>query len=113
MPRRVLRLARQAYYWLKDYPLYRRLSFLDRSQYYSRTEMEALQDEKLRLLIDHAYRHVPYYRQVMESRRLAPQDIRGVGDLWKLPVLTREEIRANAEQLLSTSGSSGKAIWNK
>ncbi len=77
--------------------------FLDESQWYSGEEMTAWQDERLRRLIVHAYETVPYYREVMDREGLKPDDIRGRRDLWKMPVLERETVRARPRDLLSTA----------
>lgn len=73
-------------------------------------------------LADHAYRTTPYYRRVFDERGLSPADIRTTGDLAKLPVLTKDDIRANIDDLVSsranrkkmrrigTSGSTGAPL---
>jgi phenylacetate-CoA ligase len=66
---------------------------LRRTQWLAPAQVRELQDEKLRRLVRHAYRNVPYYRARMQERRLVPQDIRGVADLHKLPMLTKQNVR--------------------
>jgi phenylacetate-CoA ligase len=84
-----------------DYDRWR--AFLEESQWYSREELSAYQDERLRKLVAHAYETVPYYREVMDREKLRPDDIRGTADLWKMPVLERETVRARPGDLLSTA----------
>src|SRR6201999_3453776 len=62
---------------------------LRRTQWLSPEQMRELQDEKLRRLVRHCYRNVPYYRAEMAKRSIRPEDIRGQGDLHKLPILSR------------------------
>ncbi|MCA9640964.1 MAG: glycosyltransferase [Myxococcales bacterium] len=94
---------------------------LNRSQWLTRSQLRELQDEKLRRLVRHAYRNVPYYRERMRERGLTPQDIRGQADLHKLPFLTKKDIREhlffdilsenhdkNQVLKISTSGSTGE-----
>lgn len=94
---------------------------LSRSQWLSPSDMRELQDEKLRRLVRHAYRNVPYYRARMQERGLGPEDIRSQEDLYKLPFLTKADIRKHlyfdimsenhdkAEVLrIATSGSTGE-----
>lgn len=94
---------------------------LNRSQWLSRPDLRELQDEKLRRLVRHAYRNVPYYRERMRERGLTPQDIRGQDDLHKLPFLSKKDIREHLyfdilsenhdkSQVLkiTTSGSTGE-----
>jgi phenylacetate-CoA ligase len=99
-----------------------RLRELVESEKWSAAEIEAYQNEKLRALIRHAFENVPYYRERWKSLRLSPDDIRKREDLAKLPVLTKEDVRQNADRLLSqkarkrdllsrhTSGTTGKAL---
>lgn len=78
----------------------RALEELERSQWFSPDEFEALQNERLAALIRHCYAKVPYYRRVMRERNLTPDDIRTVDDLPKLPFLTKEIVRTEADSLL-------------
>jgi phenylacetate-CoA ligase len=99
-----------------------RLRELTDSERWSAGEIEAYQNEKLRALVRHAYKNVPYYRERWQSLRLSPEDIRCREDLPKLPVLTKEDVRRNFRRLISqtaahrdlvfrhTSGTTGKAL---
>lgn len=92
------------------------------SERWSASEIEAYQNEKLRALIRHAYKSVPYYRERWTALKLSPADIRSRADLAKLPILTKEEVRQNFAALRSekatghelvfrhTSGTTGKAL---
>jgi phenylacetate-CoA ligase len=94
---------------------------LKQSQWLSLAQMRALQEEKLRRLIRHAYHHVGYYRERMEALGLTPEDIKTLDDLAKLPLLGKADVRENLHfDLLSdnhdndrilriaTSGSTGE-----
>jgi phenylacetate-CoA ligase len=74
---------------------------IERSQWFSESELRDLQAERLRALIAHAYATVPYYRSVFEQRRLRPDDIRTPADLEKLPVLTKDDVRNHFDELIS------------
>ena len=41
-------------------------------------------------MIKHAYRYVPFYRQVMDERGLSPGDFQTAADLAKLPIVEKE-----------------------
>src|SRR5215510_7013217 len=90
---------------LRGIPICRTLADLERSQWWSRTELEVYQDERLASLIRHAYDNVPYYRHVMEDRKLHPNDIRHAADLAKLPILTKDVVRRERGNLLATNFS--------
>jgi phenylacetate-CoA ligase len=77
------------------------LEWLQVTDFWSAGEIEAYQDEQLRLLVAHAYENVPYYRSRMDEERLTPSDIRTRSDLPKLPILTKEELRANMDRLVA------------
>ena len=63
------------------------------TQWWDRADLAALQDSRLSRLIQHAYAHVPYYRQIMDEAGLAPGDIKSVADLGKLPLLGKQDVR--------------------
>lgn len=99
-----------------------RLRFLTESDGWPMSDLAAYQEEQLRLLVEHAYSHVPYYRRAFDELRLRPSDIRTVEDLRKLPVLEKETVRAQAKDFVSrafrkrsliaghTSGTTGAGL---
>jgi phenylacetate-CoA ligase len=80
---------------------------MERSERFSREELESYQDDCLRRLVRHAYEKVPYYRKVMTDRRLGPDDFRSQRDLHKLPVLSKDMIRKRGRELLADGVSPG------
>jgi phenylacetate-CoA ligase len=64
-------------------------------------QIKAYQDAKLRQLIEHCWRYVPYYRSRWSRHISAPSDIRTVEDLQQLPVLTKDDLRDNLRALTS------------
>jgi len=66
---------------------------LTATQWLAPHQLRELQDEKLRRLIRHAYRSVPYYRVRMLELKLHPEDIRTQDDLGKLPLLTKADVK--------------------
>ena len=94
---------------------------LQKTQWLSPSAMRELQDEKLRRLVRHAYRNVPYYRAKLQEAGLRPEDVQTQADLHKLPMLGKADIRKHLffdimsenhdkSQVLriSTSGSTGE-----
>lgn len=98
------------------------LALLDRSQWWSKAELDAYQCELLQETIRHAYATVPYYREVFDARRLKPDDIRTPQDLSKLPILDKQTVRQRFEDLCArgwprrrivvsvTGGTTGTAL---
>jgi len=74
-------------HWLLTRDVERYYETLRKTQWLAPAAMRDLQDEKLRRLVRHAYRNVPYYRGRMQELKLRPEDIRGQADLPKLPFL--------------------------
>jgi phenylacetate-CoA ligase len=72
---------------------------LNETQWWSGARLRELQDARLRALIRHAYEHVPYYRRVFDERGLQPADIATAEDLYKLPVLTKQDVRQDWDKL--------------
>ncbi len=99
----------------RHYASYRRL--LEESQWRSRAELLAFQWSELSPLLDHVFAHVPYYRRKYKAAGIQRDDIGGLADLSRLPILTRDEVRAHREELRAanvsqllphaTGGSSG------
>ncbi|KOR86518.1 hypothetical protein AM233_22705 [Bacillus sp. FJAT-22058] len=75
------------------------LSFLNDSKYYSYNELENYQNERLKKIIEHSYKNVPYYNRVFNSIKLKPEDIKSKEDLWKIPVLTKNDVKKNFNDL--------------
>ena len=84
-------------------PTMAHLRDLEKSQWYSRDELLALQAKLLRRLIRHAHLNVPYYRKRFEAAGITPEDIQGPEDLHKLPILEHGPARENVEERTSTA----------
>ena len=80
---------------LKGYNTVKYEKKLMKSQWFTPAQLDELQQEKLRTLLEHAYKNVPFYRKVFDKLRLKPSDIKDIEDLDKLPLLRKEEIRKN------------------
>ncbi|MEU6607143.1 phenylacetate--CoA ligase PaaK [Streptomyces shenzhenensis] len=57
--------------------------------------LRALQLERLRNTLRHAYDHVPFYRQAFDKAGLRPQDCRSLDDLARFPFTIKADLRAN------------------
>ena len=98
------------------------LAALNKSQWWSKEQVEELQNKKLRDLIHHAYTNVPYYHRIFSQQGITPEDIRTKDDLKKIPVLTKDDIRKNLPDLIArnvpksqiieshSSGSTGEPL---
>ncbi|MGY0798311.1 phenylacetate--CoA ligase family protein [Lysobacter sp. A286] len=78
------------------------------SQWLSTEQIAALQWAKLKRLVEHCWNDVPYYRERWRRAGLAgAEDIRGPDDYARLPVLTKQDVRDNFEQLIAPSFRDG------
>src|SRR5262249_49016831 len=68
--------------------------FLEDAQWWPADRLRANRDEALRALVKVAHREVPFYRSLLENAGLQPEDIRGAGDLCRLPAVTKQMLRA-------------------
>jgi len=75
----------------------------DQNQWMSIADLHEMQSLGLQNIVEHAYETVPYYRRVLKERHIVPSDIKSLDDLYKLPVLTKTDIKQNYKDLLSTT----------
>ena len=85
-------------------------------------EMKKLQSEKLVKQVKHVYENVEYYRNLMDEKGVKPDDIKGIDDLYKLPFLSKADLRdaypygllakplEECVRIQSTSGTTGRRV---
>lgn len=61
----------------------------------SRDELQALQLQRLRWSLQHAYDNVPHYRARFDEKGVHPSDLKQLSDLAKFPFTTKLDLRAN------------------
>lgn len=84
--------------------------------------MKKLQDERLVKQVRHVYENVEYYRNLMDEKGVKPEDIKSTDDLYKLPFLSKADLRdtypygllakplSECVRIQSTSGTTGKRV---
>jgi phenylacetate-CoA ligase len=60
----------------------------------SRDELTALQLERLKWTVRHAYENVPFYRTSLDAQGIRPEDLRALEDLSAFPFTTKADLRA-------------------
>ncbi|GAA0529264.1 phenylacetate-coenzyme A ligase [Saccharopolyspora subtropica] len=68
---------------------------LDPAERYSAAELAAVQLERLRWSLRHAYDNVPLYRRMFDEAGVHPDDCRSLADLAKFPHTTKQDLREN------------------
>lgn len=78
----------------------RNLRELERTQWLSRAQVEALQLRKVQRVVTCAYQHVPFYRERYEVQGIHPEDITSLEDLQ---VVDRIELTPASKHRLTIS----------
>jgi phenylacetate-CoA ligase len=94
---------------------------LKQSEWFPRETLDELQLRKLQRLVQHAYVHVPHYRDAMRTAGIDPAAIKSLDDVSLLPLLSKQDVRRGLYfdlfaddhdkkrmQRISTSGSTGE-----
>jgi len=88
----------------------------------SRDEIAALQLERLKWSLRHAYDNVPHHRQAFDAKGVHPDDLKTLADLAKFPFMVKNDLRdhypfglfavprAQVARLHASSGTTGKSI---
>ena len=99
-------------------------------EHYYQPEIECAPVEKLREIqnkllpaqVQHVWDNVPYYRKKMQDKGVEPGDIKSIDDLYKLPFLTKADLKEaypygllalpleDCVRIQSTSGTTGKRV---
>src|SRR5258707_1396901 len=89
---------------------------LDPIEIASRDEISALQLERMKWSLRHAYQHSPFYRASFDAAGVHPHDLRDLSDLAAFPFTTKEDLRQRypfgmfavpREQVVRVHASSG------
>lgn len=87
-----------------------------------REQIIALQNEKIVKQVHHVWNSVPYYKKLMQEKGVTPDDIKGIGDIYKLPFISKKDLREcypygmlgaplkDCVRIHSTSGTTGKRV---
>lgn len=88
----------------------------------SHEQIRQWQSERLVKTVKHVYENNEYYKKLMDEKGVTPEDIKGVDDLYKLPFLTKDDLReaypyglmskplSECVRIQSTSGTTGKRV---
>ena len=85
-------------------------------------ERRMYQLKKVQQLLAYAYEHTRYYRNLFDKNNIKPWDVQSLDDMKKIPVLTKDIVRDNLQDMISdvipkdkliyvtTGGSTGKPL---
>jgi phenylacetate-CoA ligase len=97
------------------------VQILERNERLSLTALKELQFAAFRELVEHCFTHSPFYRRLWRSRGLHPDEIRSFGDLARIPIVRKQDLRAHTEEFFTektlrrmitvhTSGTTGSPL---
>lgn len=100
---------------------YKFLDRLTKEQYMPQDQLTQLRFEKLKALLIHAEKNISFYRKRFAAAGFVPETMTAIDDISVLPLLSKEEIRQNLEEMkwndspgglhrYNTGGSSGKPL---
>lgn len=79
----------------RDVPMADAAELLDSGERLDAEALEALQLERLRRSLRHAYENVPFYRESFDKAGVRPEDCRSLTDLAHFPFTTKADLREN------------------
>jgi phenylacetate-CoA ligase len=103
------------------YPIYqiytrkdtlRHLEEFEKTQWLSVDEIKKIQWKKLKNLLEYAHANIPFYHRIFKTLNMTPKDISTPDDFRKLPLLSKEDIRNNINDMLSLNYKKSDLIPN-
>ena len=73
--------------------------------YRSAEEIRSFQEARLHEAIDYAYTNSAFYRELFDSCKIRPADIRTIEDLRRLPVTTKQDLQLRNKDFLCVDSS--------
>ena len=73
-------------------------------------QLERLQLCRLQALVRHATNHVPFYRDLYRSHGIEARDIRCLGDIARLPIVTKEQLRDAGDATVADNADPNRVI---
>ena len=98
------------------------MDVFDPAERASRDEIQALQLQRMRWSLHHAYTNVPHYRAAFDAAGVHPSDVRQLSDLSRFPFTTKAVFRdtypygllavphEQIARLHASSGTTGKPV---
>jgi len=73
----------------------------EKTQYLQRDELNALVWQRLRNSLERAYRNIPYYKASFDRAGIVPSDIKTGEDMLHVPMLSKQELQTNLDELVN------------
>lgn len=94
----------------------------DKNQWLNQEQLYNYQLRRLTVILNHAYKNIPYYQKIFKDSGIYPQDIKRIEDLKLIPPLAKEivikefnnlkakDFRKYKPTLQKTSGTTGRQV---
>lgn len=76
---------------IKMYKIYKQLM---KNQWLDIGQIREIQRQKLRYLVDYAYKNVSYYKKLFDKTGISPADIKSIEDFKKLPITNKSDLQS-------------------
>jgi phenylacetate-CoA ligase len=80
---------------------WKRRKWLERTQYYSRKDLEEIQLKLLKKLVRHCYDTVDFYRELMLKHDITVDSIQTLDDIKRFPVIGKRDVLAAGDSIIS------------
>ncbi|MEZ6150013.1 MAG: hypothetical protein R3C09_07810 [Pirellulaceae bacterium] len=92
---------------LKRRKTMRYLQELEHSQWWTRQQLEELQFQRLRSMLEHCYQHSRYFNRLWDAGGLHPSHLQSLSDFTRWPITSRETMRDCAKEIRTSLPGTG------
>jgi phenylacetate-CoA ligase len=78
---------------------------LQKSQWFKKQALAQIQDTRLKRIVNHSYRNVPFYNKLYHSHGVDLERIRNASDLSRIPAITRSDLQGESLDVRTASGT--------
>ena len=75
-----------------------------------RSDLDRYRDARVRAIVQHAYEHVPYYRELFDVHGVDSRAVHGVADLSAIPTTSKQDLQAREEPALIARGLDARRL---
>jgi phenylacetate-CoA ligase len=90
----------------------RHLKEFERTQFLALPDLRAIQLERLRSLLEHAYLECPFYKERFDRAGVTPHDLTTLEDLRAFPILDKQNIQENRDSMVARSWPKEDLVLN-
>jgi phenylacetate-coenzyme A ligase PaaK-like adenylate-forming protein len=89
-----------------------RYSFYQRNQFRDEKYLRDFQVEKLKRLLIHADKNVPFYRKLFQQIKFDPTKFENLEQMNKIPLLEKETVRTRSRELIADNAKKFGITWD-